>query len=625
MTNKNLSRRALLATAGMAATWAGLLSTPAWADPSSTQLQAQLDQARADLESMGDQLATLQNALSATSEALEATRSQVTETQEKIDATSTELEQKRGVLSGRMRSAYKGGSESALDVILGSTSVEDLVSRVYYLDKVNDSDANAIDEVRSLTEQLQQQMSDLENQQSEQEAQAAEAQQNLSSYESEVERAQSYYNSLDSQVQETLAKEAAEEAARQAEQASHGGAAGGISNAVSTVENTNAAQNNGGVANTDNATNVGNAPSHEESTPSTGTGSGEAGSSAPSKGTAHPGIVSCAAKFLGYPYKSYYQGVNYGPNADGFDCCGLVATAYHLAGYSLPYATTVGGLMSYIKGRGNWKSCSLSNYQDVLAVGDVIFCSPGHVAIYAGGSTMIHAPVPGKYVCCANVYACIGGGFGRLTDVGRHFVSEGHRFRQPGRAQALFSQVPGKPGRRGGPRRAHRRGSGDALPPLALSRREAARGRLPAPRPGTWPSWPPGRLRFLASSLWWRALMRWEPATSGSGIPQVDAEVMGRMDMPWHRVVRAKFCEGTLITFAGLSMGREGPSVQLGGMSGKAVSRILHRKRGEERLARDLWSRSRHVRGLSRAPHGGSLCHRGNPQGIHSTAHHTRS
>ena len=174
------------------------------------------------------------------------------------------------------------------------------------------------------------------------------------------------------------------------------------------------------MANTDNATNVGNAPSHEESTPSTGggsnassgTGSGEAGSSAPSKGAAHPGIVSCAAQFLGYPYKSYYQGVNYGPNADGFDCCGLVATAYHLAGYSLPYATSVGGLMSYIKGRGNWKSCSLSNYQDVLAVGDVIFCSTGHVAIYAGGSTMIHAPVPGKYVCYANVYACIGGGFG---------------------------------------------------------------------------------------------------------------------------------------------------------------------------------------------------------------------
>ena len=192
---------------------------------------------------------------------------------------------------------------------------------------------------------------------------------------------------------------------------------GGISNAVSTVENTNAAQNNGGVANTDNATNKGNAPAQDQNKPSAGEesnggGGGDSDTTTPSKGSAHPGIVSCAAQFLGYPYKSYYQGVNYGPDADGFDCCGLVATAYHLAGYSLPYATTVGGLMSYIKGRGNWKSCNLSNYQEVLAVGDVIFCSPGHVAIYAGGTSMIHAPVPGKYVCYANVYACIGGGFG---------------------------------------------------------------------------------------------------------------------------------------------------------------------------------------------------------------------
>lgn len=79
-------------------------------------------------------------------------------------------------------------------------------------------------------------------------------------------------------------------------------------------------------------------------------------------------------------------------------------------------------------------------------------------------------------------------------------------------------------------------------------------------------------------------LVRWERHTSGSGIPQTDAEVMGRMDMPWHRVLAAKFSEGVLCALAGLSLGREGPSVQLGGMGGKAVSRLLGRKRGEERL-----------------------------------------
>lgn len=79
-------------------------------------------------------------------------------------------------------------------------------------------------------------------------------------------------------------------------------------------------------------------------------------------------------------------------------------------------------------------------------------------------------------------------------------------------------------------------------------------------------------------------LMLWEPFTQGSGIPQTDAEVMGRIDMPWHRVLAAKFAEGTLCAFAGLSLGREGPSVQLGAVSGKAVSRTLKRGSTEERL-----------------------------------------
>ncbi len=79
-------------------------------------------------------------------------------------------------------------------------------------------------------------------------------------------------------------------------------------------------------------------------------------------------------------------------------------------------------------------------------------------------------------------------------------------------------------------------------------------------------------------------LVYWEPYTQGSGIPQVDAEVMGRVDMPWWRVVGAKFAEGTLCALGGLSLGREGPSVQLGAMAAKGVSRGLGRGRGEERL-----------------------------------------
>ncbi|MDO4796399.1 MAG: ClC family H(+)/Cl(-) exchange transporter [Coriobacteriales bacterium] len=74
-----------------------------------------------------------------------------------------------------------------------------------------------------------------------------------------------------------------------------------------------------------------------------------------------------------------------------------------------------------------------------------------------------------------------------------------------------------------------------------------------------------------------------EPFTQGSGIPQLDAEVAGRIDMPWARVLPTKMVEGILCAFAGLSLGREGPSVLLGGMVGKGVSRGFGERRNRER------------------------------------------
>ena len=79
-------------------------------------------------------------------------------------------------------------------------------------------------------------------------------------------------------------------------------------------------------------------------------------------------------------------------------------------------------------------------------------------------------------------------------------------------------------------------------------------------------------------------LMLFEPYTQASGIPQIDAEVAGRVDMPWKRVLPVKFVEGVLCAFAGLSLGREGPSVLLGGMAAKGVARMRKDGRPRERL-----------------------------------------
>ncbi len=75
-----------------------------------------------------------------------------------------------------------------------------------------------------------------------------------------------------------------------------------------------------------------------------------------------------------------------------------------------------------------------------------------------------------------------------------------------------------------------------------------------------------------------------EPSTAGSGIPQVKGTIMGLAKINWARVLIGKFIGGTLAIGAGLSLGREGPSVQLGASIGQGVSRLLRRTRMEERF-----------------------------------------
>lgn len=74
------------------------------------------------------------------------------------------------------------------------------------------------------------------------------------------------------------------------------------------------------------------------------------------------------------------------------------------------------------------------------------------------------------------------------------------------------------------------------------------------------------------------------PLCGGSGIPQVKGELLGRIEQNWWQVLLAKFFGGVAAIGAGLSLGREGPSIQLGAMVGKGFSRLTGKLRTEEKL-----------------------------------------
>jgi CIC family chloride channel protein len=71
-----------------------------------------------------------------------------------------------------------------------------------------------------------------------------------------------------------------------------------------------------------------------------------------------------------------------------------------------------------------------------------------------------------------------------------------------------------------------------------------------------------------------RLLVRWVPDAGGSGVQRVEANMRSESGFaPW-QVVPAKFLGGFLAIGAGLALGREGPSVQMGAAIGSEAGRV---------------------------------------------------
>lgn len=91
-------------------------------------------------------------------------------------------------------------------------------------------------------------------------------------------------------------------------------------------------------------------------------------------------------------------------------------------------------------------------------------------------------------------------------------------------------------------------------------------------------------LVLTAGALFVTIMLKWESLISGSGIPQVEGEMIGELDPCWWKTLLAKLLGGLVSLGFGLSLGREGPSIQLGAMAGKGLSRISKRSKTEEKL-----------------------------------------
>ena len=72
-------------------------------------------------------------------------------------------------------------------------------------------------------------------------------------------------------------------------------------------------------------------------------------------------------------------------------------------------------------------------------------------------------------------------------------------------------------------------------------------------------------------------LLKWAPLSGGSGIPQIRGEILGKFNMDEVPTLVSKIVGGGLGNLMGFSLGREGPSIQMGGAAAKFIGKTLKR------------------------------------------------
>jgi peptidoglycan DL-endopeptidase CwlO len=264
-------------------------------------------------------------------------------TEQKINARRLEIargnfREAQATLAQRLVALYTSDEQSALGVLLGASSIEELINRVDAIDRVSEQDARIIREVRAFRTEVRRREAELERARAEQERVVAERSARRAAIQEQLAERKRLLTSIKDEIADIQAAEAARQERLQA-QAEQRLATGG------------------------------------SSTPSTGAGGN------PPPGN-YGGVVGIAMQYLGIPYR--WGGAS---PSTGFDCSGFVMYVFAQVGVSLPHNAA----MQY----GYGSPVSRANLQP----GDLVFFnSLGHNGIYIGGNQFIHSPHTGDVV-----------------------------------------------------------------------------------------------------------------------------------------------------------------------------------------------------------------------------------
>ena len=343
---------------------ASLAAAPAVGDPSIASKQAE---AQSVMDQVHQLDASLEHAVEAYNYAtvkLNKVRADLKANHAQLQVAKQSLGRAQAALAARLVSLYRSdGQNDSLSVLLGASSLDDLVNRYNTANRISAQDTHVLSEVTRFDKQVKAQEERLKHAK----AEAAALVQQRAAERASIQGQLASRRALLSSIQGEIAHLKAQEAARQAELRRE------LAARVAAQQQQAPAQ---AIAST----------ASPPVSPSGDSGNGGAGAVGPAPPPTHSSVVAIAEHYLGVPYRWG------GASPSGFDCSGLVMYVYAQVGVSLPHSSYSQYGMGSPVSRGD------------LQPGDLVFFDGlGHVGIYVGGNSFIHAPHTGDVVKISSI------------------------------------------------------------------------------------------------------------------------------------------------------------------------------------------------------------------------------
>ena len=334
------------------------------ADPSVASKRAQAQAILAQVQQLGSDLEHTTEAYNLANIQLADLDADLESNGRHLVAAKQSLGHAQQAIATRLRELYlRGQSDSTLEVLLGSSSLDDVVARLDAIQRVSHQDSKILSDVKRYRKEVIARRARLQDARAQQAQIVAQRAADKRSIEGKIAE----QNQLLASVKDQIVQLRIQEQRRQAELAAQARA-----RLAAQIAAQQAAAQQGTAATTTAITDVIAGPA-----------------APPPDGTRASQVVSIAMQYLGVPY--VWGGAS---PSSGFDCSGFVMYAFAQIGVYLPHhaASQYGyGVPVYS--------------QDELAAGDLVFFDGlGHVGIYIGGGQFIHAPHTGDVVKISSIY-----------------------------------------------------------------------------------------------------------------------------------------------------------------------------------------------------------------------------